>query len=94
MTSPFAFILAFLLGSPPLVIVSWKALLHPRSHGFPRFFAWEILLALFLLNAGRWFHDPLSWNQLLSWGLLLTATAPLWRSARISTPLAMTMSGI
>ena len=45
----------------------------PRSHGFPRFFAWECILALLLLNfvsLRLWFADPLSAHQLVSWLLL------------------------
>jgi protein-S-isoprenylcysteine O-methyltransferase Ste14 len=45
----------------------------PRSHGFPRFFAWECMLALLLLNfvsLQQWFADPLSVHQIISWILL------------------------
>jgi len=45
----------------------------PRSHGFHRFFAWEAILALMLLNVDAWFRDPLSWHQILSWCLLLVS---------------------
>lgn len=38
-----------------------------RSHGFYRFFAFELLLALILLNAPAWFCDPLSARQILAW---------------------------
>jgi len=40
-----------------------------RSHGFYRFFAFELLSALILLNAPVWFRDPLSARQLVSWFL-------------------------
>ena len=56
----------FLLGSITILLVSRKSLLHPRSHGFYRFFAWEILLVMFVHNLGDWFHNPLGWNQLIS----------------------------
>src|SRR5262249_54462386 len=55
---------------------SRASLRHPRSHGFPRFFAWEVIVALFLLNVDDWFHDPLSIHQLASW-TLLTLSLPL-----------------
>lgn len=61
----------FSLGSITILLVSRKSLLHPRSHGFYRFFAWEILLVMFVHNLGDWFHNPLGWNQLISWGLLV-----------------------
>lgn len=60
-----------------LVIVSWRSLRHPRSHGFYRFFAWEAILALFLLNAGFWFYRPFSWNQIIAWTLLIASLIPL-----------------
>lgn len=61
----------FALGTAALIFVSQKSLLRPRSHGFHRFFAWECLLALFLLNMRAWFRDPLAWHQLISWALLV-----------------------
>jgi protein-S-isoprenylcysteine O-methyltransferase Ste14 len=66
-------IVLFGLGTGLLAIVSRNALRRPRAHGFYRFFAWEILLALFLLNARGWFTDPLAWHQLISWALLLAS---------------------
>jgi protein-S-isoprenylcysteine O-methyltransferase Ste14 len=64
----------FVLLSLCLAYISRKPLREPVSHGFFRFFAWEAILALFLLNVGSWFHNPFSWQQLISW-LLLIASA-------------------
>ena len=61
----------FLLGSAGIVFISRHSLLQPRAHGFYRFFAWEILLGMFQLNADGWFRDPLVWYQLVSWALLI-----------------------
>jgi len=61
----------FILVSAGIIIVSWKSLGQPRSHGFYRFFAWEIILALILVNINVWFHDPLSILQIISWLLLI-----------------------
>ncbi|MFC1481413.1 methyltransferase family protein [Candidatus Neomarinimicrobiota bacterium] len=48
---------------------------HPlrnlRSHGFYRFFAWEIILIMILLNLDQWFTAPFSLHQITSWLLLL-----------------------
>jgi protein-S-isoprenylcysteine O-methyltransferase Ste14 len=49
----------------------------PRSHGFYRFFAWEFIVALFLLNVDVWFYAPGSWHQLISWFLLIVCIVPL-----------------
>ncbi len=64
---------AFTAGSALVVYVSRASLLAPHSHGFYRFFAWEAILALTLLNLRVWFHDPFSWHQLISWPLLVVA---------------------
>jgi protein-S-isoprenylcysteine O-methyltransferase Ste14 len=49
----------------------------PGSHGFYRFFAWELILALVLLNVAVWFRDPFNWHQLISWVLLVVSFVPL-----------------
>lgn len=67
----------FALGSSLLITISWRSLHDPRSHGFYRFFAWEAILALFLLNARYWFFQPFAWNQLIAWSLLVISLIPL-----------------
>ncbi len=66
----------FLVGTLILAYISRANLLAPRSHGFYRFFAWEAILGLFLLNAPCWFCNPFAWYQLISW-LLLFLSIPL-----------------
>jgi protein-S-isoprenylcysteine O-methyltransferase Ste14 len=61
----------FLLGTAGLVNLSWRPLHHPRSHGFPRFFAFEAILGLTVLNVPYWFSKPFSVIQLISWALLV-----------------------
>lgn len=48
---------------------------RPHRHRFMRFFAFESLLALVILNAGVWFRDPLSPRQLVSWLFLAASLA-------------------
>lgn len=67
----------FIAASLLLLIVSWKSLQNSRSHGFYRFFAWEAILALFLLNARFWFYQPFASNQIIAWSLLLLCLIPL-----------------
>ena len=57
----------FLAASAAIIRLSWRPLRDLRSHGFYRFFAFELLSALILLNAPVWFLDPLSVRQLASW---------------------------
>ena len=54
-----------------IIWLSWASLRNVHSHGFYRFFAFELILLLVILNLDVWFKDPLSWNQLVSWVLLI-----------------------
>jgi hypothetical protein len=42
--------IVFLVFSAGIVLLSWRSLRDRRSHGFYRFFAFEAILALILLN--------------------------------------------
>ena len=64
-------IAVFLACSALLLWVSWKPLKDPHAHGFYRFFAWEVIVAIVLLNADVWFRDPFSPLQVASWILLI-----------------------
>ena len=61
---------AFVILSLPIIWVSRRSLRHPTSHGFSRFFAFEAILALIVLNLPYWFAHPLEVRQLISWVLL------------------------
>ena len=50
-------LILFIAGSALLIAPSWKSFHHPGSHGFYRFFAWESILGLFLLNMNFWFYQ-------------------------------------
>jgi len=63
----------FLIVSLIIIWISWPSLLKPRSHGFPRFFAFESVLALVILNLKNWFRNPFTVNQLISWVCLLVS---------------------
>lgn len=67
----------FAVVSAGILYLSRAALRAPRSHGFYRFFAWEGILVLGLLNLEQWFVDPWAWHQLIAWTLLLVAFIPL-----------------
>ena len=63
--------------------LSWRFLRLGRTHGFYRFFAFECLLALILLNADRWFTNPFSPAQVVSWLLLLSSAALVLQGAHV-----------
>ena len=60
-----------------LLAISWKPLQQPGSHGFYRFFVWEAILGLLLINAPFWFYKPFVWNQLIAWSLLILSLISL-----------------
>lgn len=67
-------IIFFIIFSIILIFVSFRSLRDRRSHGFYRFFAWEAILAMIVLNIDRWFTDPFCLSQILSWLCLLICT--------------------
>jgi protein-S-isoprenylcysteine O-methyltransferase Ste14 len=65
-------LLTLIAGSIFIILFSWFVSLRERRyHGIPRFFAFEGLLVLGLVQSPFWFLDPLSVMQIFSW-LLLT----------------------
>ena len=66
-------LIIFLIASAGTVFLTRRSLWKPRSHGFFRFFAFESILALILLNVGYWFHELFSTLQIVSWVLLLSS---------------------
>jgi protein-S-isoprenylcysteine O-methyltransferase Ste14 len=74
--------IAFVGLSGILIYISRASLRAPGSHGFYRFFAWECILALILLNIAVWFRAPLAWHHLVSWVLLVICLVPLYFGVR------------
>lgn len=69
---PFQFkAIVFIVVTAGLVWLSWPSLRNFRSHGFYRFFVWEALLILVLLNLNHWFYEPFRPYQIISWVLLI-----------------------
>lgn len=67
-------LVVFLGGSLGIIILSLRSFSKPFSYGIPRFFAFEAILGLAVLNARAWFVEPFSLLQLISWVLLLDST--------------------
>ena len=67
----------FVSGSVGIVWVSIPSLRQPGSHGFYRFFAWEIILGMFVINLRGWFVNPFAWYQIISWILLVVCLLPV-----------------
>ncbi len=73
----------FVVASAILVYLSRKPLLAPGFHGFYRFFAWEAIVGLVVLNLPVWFRHPLSPTQLASWVLLVGSIYPVVAALRL-----------
>jgi len=63
-------VILFIALSLPVIYLSKRSLFDIKSHGFPRFFSWECIIALLVANYKFWFVEPLSVKQIISWLLL------------------------
>jgi protein-S-isoprenylcysteine O-methyltransferase Ste14 len=64
--------LSIITGTIVIIIFSWfLSIKYKRYHGISRFFAFESVFILFLLNYRVWFTDPFSLIQIISWTLLI-----------------------
>lgn len=69
---------ALIAGTVFIILFSWfLSIKYKRYHGISRFFAFESVFILFLLNYKTWLSDPLSWNQVLSWIFLIASVYPV-----------------
>jgi len=74
MNDTFPWILFLVISVLLIVFTGWFSIIKKRYHGIPRFFAFECIAALVLLNLHPWFRNIFSWNQVISWILLFWAT--------------------
>lgn len=64
-------IIVIICGTILIMLFSWfLSIKYKRYHGIVRFFAFESVFMLVLLNAKVWFNNPFSPTQLVSWILL------------------------
>ena len=75
--------IAFIILTVVIAYISRASLRDPRSHGFTRFFAWEAILGLVLINIDHWFANPWRWYQLISWFLLFISIYPVVEGVRL-----------
>lgn len=62
---------AFIFATIVIAALSWRSLGNPRSHGFYRFFAFESILVIVLLNIPFWIKNAFSPLQIVSWLFLI-----------------------
>ncbi len=71
-----AHLIIFFIATACLVAFSWLvSLREKRYHGIPRFFVFEGILLLGLLQARSWFNEPFALRQTISWVLLIFSIA-------------------
>ncbi len=66
-------VILFFIASFFFLCFSRRSLGKPGTHGFYRFFVFEGILLLVLINHPYWFRDPFSPLHILSWLLLLAS---------------------
>ena len=61
-------------GTVLIMLFSWfLSIKHKRYHGIARFFSFESIFILVMLNTRVWFNDPFSLQQIVSWILLFSS---------------------
>jgi len=63
-------VIFFTVGTLVILWFSRRSLRRFDTHGFPRFFAFEAVLGLVVLNLRYWFVEPFTAQHLASWCLL------------------------
>ncbi|MCX6335095.1 MAG: isoprenylcysteine carboxylmethyltransferase family protein [Bacteroidia bacterium] len=65
------------IGTIIIIAFSWYfSIREKRYHGFARFFSFESIFILLMLNLKVWFKDPFSGFQIISWVLLFVSIYP------------------
>ena len=67
----FVQIAAFIFATIVITALSWRSLGNLRSHGFYRFFAFEAILLVVMLNIPFWIKNVFSPLQIVSWLFLI-----------------------
>jgi protein-S-isoprenylcysteine O-methyltransferase Ste14 len=61
-------------GTLLIMVFSWLlSIRHKRYHGIARFFSFESIFIIVLLNVKIWFREPFSLLQIISWILLISS---------------------
>lgn len=64
-------IVVFAVITAGFVWLSWPSLRDFKSHGFYRFFVWELPIIMILINLEYWFDKPFCLRQIISWFLFI-----------------------
>lgn len=73
-------IVIYSFGTLFLLYISRKSILNFKVYGFYRFFVFNSILLLILLNIPFWFTNPFSFLQIISWVLLIISAILVFQS--------------
>lgn len=76
-------VITFVLATIGIVWVSRTSLKNVQYHGFYRFFAWETILILFLMNMNNWFVFPFGLRQIVSWLFLILSLVFIYQGVQM-----------
>ena len=62
-----------LVGTLVLTVVSHRSIRQPGTHGYYRFFAWELMLLLYVLNLPTWYHEMDALHQVIAGGFFMVS---------------------
>ncbi len=71
MENVFFRVIVFIVASLIILYLSRVSIRNARTHGLYRFFAFESILAVLMLNINYLVRDPLSVRQIISWIFLV-----------------------
>lgn len=75
--------LLFVLATFGIAWLSRPSLRNVRFHGFYRFFAWETILIMLLMNMNYWFVEPLGNRQIISWLFLIVSLVFIYQGVQL-----------
>jgi protein-S-isoprenylcysteine O-methyltransferase Ste14 len=76
-------VIVFILATTGIAWISRSSLRNIQNHGFYRFWSWEAILVLFLLNMEYWFLDPFRIRQIFAWVFLVLSLVLILEGVRL-----------
>jgi len=68
---------SLLIGTILIILFSWFfSIREKRYHGIARFFSFESIYIMILMNYRIWFREPFSLHQIFSWIFLISSIYP------------------
>lgn len=65
--------LVLLIGTMVFTVVSHQSIRQPGTHGYYRFFAWELMLLLYVLNMPAWYQEIDALHQVIAGGFFMVS---------------------